>query len=174
VAAQLVQLVRDLSPLPAMVVNHRNDILAWNSEMSGLLLDFDELPPGQRNGLWLCLLHPKLRAMFLDRELLIREGIADLRAAWAAHPGDTVLARLVETLNADSEEFARFWALRDVQIRGRGQKRMRHPEVGLLTVNFEVLTSLQDPDQRLIIYRAADPTSQSALDTIAGTVSAAR
>jgi transcriptional regulator with XRE-family HTH domain len=166
VAAPLVQLARDLSPLPAMVVNHRNDILAWNTEMAGLLLDFAELPANQRNGLWLCLLHPKIRTMYHDRELMIREGVADLRAAWAAHPDDIALTQLIETLIADSEEFARFWAQRAVQIRGRGQKRMQHPEAGALTVNFEVLTSVQDPDHRLIIYRAADPASQSALDSI--------
>lgn len=43
---------------------------------------------------------------------------------------------------------------------------MLHPRVGPLTVNFEVLTPLQNPDQRLVIYRAADTASQAALDTI--------
>jgi hypothetical protein len=31
---------------------------------------------------------------------------------------------------------------------------------------FEVLTPLQNPDQRLVIYAAADTASQAALDTI--------
>ncbi|MGH3845887.1 MAG: transcriptional regulator, partial [Pseudonocardiaceae bacterium] len=33
-------------------------------------------------------MHPALRDFYRDRERVIREGIADLRAAWAAHPGD--------------------------------------------------------------------------------------
>lgn len=162
----LAQLVLDLSPLPAMLVNHRNDILAWNPEMVGLLLDFDELPDAQRNGMWLCLLHPAMRDFYLDREQVIREGIADLRAAWAAHPEDTELATLVEELRAGSPEFDRLWAERDVQVKARGHKRLLHPVVGELTVQFEVLSSLQEPDQRLVIYRAADDDSQSALDTL--------
>lgn len=37
------RLVADLPPLPAMLMNHRYDILAWNGEMARLLLDFDTL-----------------------------------------------------------------------------------------------------------------------------------
>ncbi|RZQ63037.1 helix-turn-helix domain-containing protein [Amycolatopsis suaedae] len=165
-AGPLAQLVHDLSPLPAMVMNHRQDILAWNREMTGLMLDFGELPESQRNGMWLCMLHPRFREFYLDRELMIREGIADLRATWAAHPDDTALAELVEELRGGSPEFDRLWAQRDVQVRARGDKRLLHPVAGELTVRFEVLASLQDPDQRLIIYRAADPASQVALDAI--------
>jgi transcriptional regulator with XRE-family HTH domain len=166
-AAPVARLVRDLSPLPAMLVDHRFDILAWNPEMAGLMLDFDLLAEEQRNTLWLCMVHPAFRDFYRDRERVIREGIADLRAAWAAHPQDAALAELVRKLTAASAEFARLWALRDVRVNGRGQKPLRHPTAGPLTVDFEVLTPLQDPDQRLIIYRAANEASQAALDAIA-------
>ena len=41
-------------------MNHRYDILDWNAEMSRLLLDFDTLPPIERNAMRLCLLHPEI------------------------------------------------------------------------------------------------------------------
>jgi transcriptional regulator with XRE-family HTH domain len=165
-AGPLAALVLDLSPLPAMLFNHRYDILAWNPEMAALLVDFDELPDEHRNSLWVCLMHPEMRDFYLDREQVVREGIADLRAAWAAHPEDTRLAERIEQLRAGSKEFDRLWAERDVLVKGRGQKRLRHPVVGRLTVRYEVLAPLQDPDQRLVIYRAADEDSQSALDSL--------
>jgi transcriptional regulator with XRE-family HTH domain len=170
-AAPLARLVHDLSPLPAILLNHRFDILAWNPEMAGLMLDFAALPEQQRNVMWLCLLHPALRDFYRERERVIREGIADLRAAWAAYPEDTALAELVDELTAHSAEFARLWAMRDVRVNGRGQKPLLHPRLGPITVDFEVLTPLQDSDQRLVLYRAADGTSQTALDTIAREVS---
>src|SRR6202000_1968352 len=58
----LARLVRDLSPLPTMLVDHRLDILAWNPEMAALMLDFGALPDQQRNALWLCLLYPPRRS----------------------------------------------------------------------------------------------------------------
>ncbi|HEY2203034.1 MAG TPA: hypothetical protein VGH99_00970 [Pseudonocardia sp.] len=111
--------------------------------------------------------HPVLSRLYVNRELVIREGIADLRAAWAARPGDEGLARLVADLTAQSEDFARLWALRDVRVNGRGRKSLNHPRVGPLTVEFEALTPLQDPDQRIVVYRAADAASQRALDALA-------
>ncbi|MFF2921518.1 helix-turn-helix domain-containing protein [Streptomyces celluloflavus] len=162
----LTRLVTDLSPLPAMLMNHRYDILAWNAEMAGLLLDFDTLPPPQRNSMWLCLMHPEIREFYVDRERVVREGIAHLRAAWAAHPEDRALTGLIAEFTTGDEEFARLWAERDVKVNGRGRKVMRRPDVGAITVHFEVLVPLQDPDQRLVIYRAADEESQSALDRL--------
>ncbi|WP_433498988.1 helix-turn-helix transcriptional regulator [Sphaerimonospora sp. CA-214678] len=165
-APPLARLVADLSPLPAMLINHRYDILAWNHEMTRLLLDFDTLPPEQRNSMWLCLMHPQIREFHVDRERLIREGITHLRAAWAAHPEDRVLTGLIAEFITRDEDFARLWDEQDIKVNGRGHKVMRHPVAGVLTVQFEVLMPLQDPDQRVVIFRAADDESQSALDRL--------
>ncbi|MFE3186534.1 helix-turn-helix transcriptional regulator [Streptomyces violascens] len=165
-APPLAHLVADLSPLPAMLMNHRYDILAWNVEMAKLLVDFGTLPPPQRNAMWLCLMHPEIRDFYVDRERVVREGIAHLRAAWAAHPDDRALTDLITEFTAHDEEFARLWAERDIKVNGRGHKAIRHPDAGVIAVHFEVLVPLQDPDQRLVIYRAADDESQSALDRL--------
>ncbi|WP_367124662.1 helix-turn-helix transcriptional regulator [Streptomyces phytohabitans] len=165
-APPLARLVADLSPLPAMVMNHRYDILAWNDRMASLLVDFGTLPPARRNAMWLCLAHPPTRGLYVDRARVVREGVAHLRTAWAAHPDDRVLAGLVAELSERDEEFARLWAERDVRANGRGSKAMRHPEVGPLAVHFEVLMPLRNTDQRLMICRAADDGSQAALDRL--------
>jgi transcriptional regulator with XRE-family HTH domain len=167
-SGSLSSLVRALSPLPAMVVDHRFDIVAWNPEMAGVMLDFPDLPDDQRNTLYLCVLHPAFADFYRDRERIIREGIADLRAAWAAHPDDTALADLIERLRSESEEFARLWDRRDVMVNGHGKKALLHPSAGPLSIDYDVLTPLGDPGRRLIVYRAADAVSQQALDTIAG------
>ncbi|WAL68039.1 helix-turn-helix transcriptional regulator [Amycolatopsis cynarae] len=165
-APSLARLVADLSPLPAMLMNHRYDILAWNGEMARLLLDFDALPSSQRNSMWLCLMHPAMRELYVDRERVVRQGIAHLRAAWAAHPEDQPLTDLITEFIARDDEFARWWGERDVEVNGRGRKELRHPEAGVIAVDFEVLMPLQDQDQRLLIYRAADDESRSALDRL--------
>ncbi len=165
-AAPLARLVADLSPLPAMLLNHRYDILAWNGEIARLLLDFDTLPPPQRNSMWLCLMHPGTRQFYVDRERVVREAVAHLRAAWAAHPEDRALTDLIAEFTTGDEEFAHWWAQRDVKVKGRGRKVLRHPDVGTIAVDFETLTPLQDTDQLLVIYRAADEESQSALDRL--------
>jgi hypothetical protein len=90
------------------------------------------------------------------------------RAAWADRPEDAALGEMVEELTSQSTEFAQLWPKRCVRVNGRGLRPLlQHPRVGPLTVEHDVLTSLQDRDQRVIIYRAADTTSQAAIDVIA-------
>ncbi|BBJ43925.1 transcriptional regulator [Streptomyces antimycoticus] len=165
-APPLAGLVADLSPLPAMLMNHRYDILAWNHEMTRVLLDFDTLPPEQCNAMWLCLMHPEIREFYVDRERVVREAIAHLRAAWATHPEDRALTDRIAEFIARDEEFARLWAERDIKVNGRGHKAMRHPDVGVIAVDFEMLIPLEDPEQRLVIFRPADEESQAALDRL--------
>ena len=165
-APSLARLVADLSPLPAMLVNHRFDILTWNRDLASLLIDLDTLPPRQRNLMWLCLLHPQVRGFYLDRDQVIQQGISHLRAAWAAHPDDQVLDDLIAEVLSRDEDLARRWAEPVVQTDGRGQKVLHRPDVGPITVDFEVLTPVPDPDQRLVVFRPADADSRSALDRL--------
>jgi hypothetical protein len=150
-----------------MILNHRLDILAWNEVMAALLLDLDTQPPHRRNVLRMCFLDNRFTNFYQGREDVVQGAVADLRAAWAAHATDHQLAHLIDELEQGSAEFSDYWRSRAVAVRARGNKPMRHPVVGDLTVSFDVLNPLDDPDLRLIIYRAADPESQTALDTLA-------
>ncbi|MBK3521119.1 MULTISPECIES: helix-turn-helix domain-containing protein [Streptomyces] len=165
-APSLTRLVGDLSPLPAMLLDHRYDILAWNPEMERLLPGFETVPPSRRNAMWLCLLHPEMRGFYADREQVLRDGIAHLRAAWAAHPQDGDLSALIAEFATQDEDFARLWSEREVGVNGRGRKVLRHPVVGTITVDFEVLLPLQDPELRLLVYRPADDKSRRSLDRL--------
>ncbi|MFJ9694362.1 helix-turn-helix transcriptional regulator [Kitasatospora sp. NPDC101183] len=165
-APSLTRLVGDLSPLPAMLLDHRFDILARNPEMARLLPGFDAVAPSRRNAMRLCLLDPAMRGFYADREGTLRDGVAHLRAAWAAHPEDRALAELIAEFSAQDEDFARLWAEREVRVNGRGRKLLRHPVAGAITVDFEVLLPLQDPELRLLVYRGTDEESRASLDRL--------
>lgn len=164
--AGLTQLVQAVSPLPAMIVNYRLDVLTWNEMMGALLLDLDRQPVRERNVLRMCFLDNRFDDFYGDREGVVRGAVADLRAAWADHAHDVELAGLIDELECGSAEFAQYWRSREVSVRGQGAKPMNHPLVGAVTVDFEVLSPLGDPDVRLIIYRAADAASQVGLDEL--------
>lgn len=164
-APALVRLVADLSPRPAMLLNHRYDILDWNSAMAGLMLDFATVAPAQRNAVRLCLLHPRLRESYVDQEQVVREGVAHLRLAWAKHPEDPGLRALIAECLA-REDVARWWSEPDVPLSGRGHKVIRHPDLGTIATDFEVLAPLRDPDQVVVVHRAADERSRVALERL--------
>lgn len=165
VPSGLSRMVTEFAPSPAMVLNHRLDILQWNEPMAALLLDFDRRPVRERNVMRMCFLDERFHGFYPDVEV-VRGAVADLRAAWATHSADQQLALLIAELERDSIDFAHHWRSREVTVRASGTKAMHHPQGGRLSVTFEVLAPLGDPDLRLIVYRAADVSSQHVLDRL--------
>ncbi|WP_301127502.1 MmyB family transcriptional regulator [Streptomyces cacaoi] len=89
-------------------------------------------------------------------------------AVHAAHPQDPAPSGLLAACLAHDEEFARLWDERNVVAGGRRPVAAgRTPSRGRgAALHFEVLVPLQNPDQRLMLCRAADDESQAALDRL--------
>lgn len=73
---------------------------------------------------------------------------------------DRRLAELVGELSMNSPEFARLWAGHDVRLCTNGAKRFRHPEVGEMTLGYEVLHLPEGNGQRILTH-TAEPGSAS-------------
>jgi hypothetical protein len=95
-----------------------------------------------------------------ERERLDRASVSDLRRAAARYPADPGLARLIAELRAGSDRFERLWTLRELDERHGDSKRIRHPELGLLELDCNVL-HVQGDDQVLLVFSAA-PGSRAA------------
>lgn len=76
------------------------------------------------------------------------------------------LAELVDEFTTHSPEFARLWPLYDIRRRRAEPKTFRHPQVGTITLSYEIL-QLSD-GQRISVYQAAPgSTDQDALKLLA-------
>src|SRR2546429_8419630 len=144
------------------------DVLAWNRLSSALLIDFDQLPPDERNMPRLCFLVDDWRTFYVDWERIAQDTIAFLRMDAGRYPNDPQLVALVGELSVKSEDFRRLWARHDVKEKTHGVKEMNHPLVGELRLDYETLRLPDDPDQALIVYTAeAGSPSAAALDLLA-------
>ncbi|MFF5665948.1 hypothetical protein ACFY7F_24385 [Streptomyces griseofuscus] len=85
--------------------------------MARPLPGFEAVPPSRRNAMWLCLLHPAMRGFYADREQVLRDTGAHLRAVWAARPQDRELSGLNAEFATQDEDFARLWSERQVSVR---------------------------------------------------------
>jgi transcriptional regulator with XRE-family HTH domain len=169
--AQVDRVVQALSPTPAMLLNHRFDVVGWNPECAVLLIDFGALSPAWRNIPRLGFLHPYFRDFFLERELVMRQWTAFFRAVVAARANDLEVAELLKELMERSGEFRGFWELGEVGVYRSSRRKYLHPRFGAITVNTEVLVPSRLEDHRIIVHIAADRASQTALDVIASEVS---
>jgi transcriptional regulator with XRE-family HTH domain len=162
VRASTLRLLDRLNDLPALVLDAKGDILAWNALAAALLGDFSAWPDGQRNITW---------QRFLGRpgrfahgpgghERTSIESVAALRVGAGRYPADPGLRRLLDELLDGSPEFARLWAQGRVAERRSERKTVLHPELGAITLDCDSL-HIPDVDQRLIVYSAAPGTREA-------------
>ncbi|MFE1837807.1 helix-turn-helix domain-containing protein [Streptomyces sviceus] len=157
---QLRRILDELSTTPALVLGRHLDILAWNPLAAALLTDFDKLPANRRNYARLMFTDPAFRELCLDWRTNARICVTQLRLEAARYPGDPKLAALVGELSVADADFRQWWAGRQMNGLRMGTKRLRHPIVGDLTLDWDTLTCTADPTQKLVIA-TADPGAPS-------------
>jgi transcriptional regulator with XRE-family HTH domain len=162
------QLLVALDGVPAFVLGRRMDVLAWNRLAAALIVDFGALPAKERNMPRLVFLDESCRDFYPQWEAVAAETVDYLRLYAGRNPDDAELAELIGELSIHSEEFRTQWARHDVRDKNFGAKRMVHPMVGELTLQYETLVLPGDPDQLLVTYSAeAGTPSESALKLLA-------
>lgn len=156
-----LQRVLDALPLsPAIIKTATWDVVAWNRAASTLLTDYAKLPREERNVLRLIFTNPGARAAQEDWLTVARYVVGAFRADAARAGASTEMTRMVEELSALSPEFAALWRENDVVGHADGQKRLRHPEHGLIELEFSVFAVDGRPDLGMLVYNPA--TSESA------------
>ncbi|MFC9360259.1 helix-turn-helix domain-containing protein [Rhodococcus sp. NPDC057014] len=161
----LLRLLDDLATIPALLLGRRMDVLGWNAMAAALMVtDFDQLPARQRNYVRMVFTDPAVRRLYPDWEQSGRLCVALLHMEVARDPHDPRLTELVGELSIQDVDFRRWWSDHQVAIRNRGVKRFNHPEVGEITLDWETLACVGDPDQQLITWSAeAGTTSHDRL-----------
>lgn len=151
--------VRDLLAAltaPALVLGPCTEVLAWNAGAAALFMDFAEIPVAHRALVRMVFLEPRIRGLFVNWEQVAAEAVDRLRMAAARTPGDPRLMQLVGELSVHDADFRRWWAGHGVRTLAGGRKHVRHPVVGELELDWQVLQVLTAKDQTLVTYTAPE------------------
>ncbi|MGE2715369.1 helix-turn-helix domain-containing protein [Mycolicibacterium litorale] len=163
----LRQLLDSLDGTPAMILGRYTDVLAINRLGRALIADFDDMRPRDRNYARWMFLTEHARNLFIDWDVQARTVVENLRLEVGNHPGDPTTEVFVEELASASAEFGTWWDEHRVYQRTHGSKRLAHPVVGELTVDYETFTMPGDPDQTLFMFTTAVGTaSRAAMDLL--------
>lgn len=164
----LYQFLDALDNQPALILGRRSDVLATNRMSRALFADFDHFLPRDRNYARWMFLGDEPRNLFLDWEMQARAAVESLRLEVGRDPDDRATRALVDDLIDQSDDFRQWWSQHRVYQRTHGSKRLRHPVVGDLTVEYETLTLPDDPEQTLFVYTTEPGTSsRQAINVLA-------
>ncbi|MGL5818761.1 MAG: transcriptional regulator, partial [Phycicoccus sp.] len=155
------QLLGHLEHLPCVVLTRYFDVVAWNRLYAALVVDPGPLPQCERNLLRLMVLEPLVRERYGNLEEMVHHSVAQLRVTAVLDPDSPRLSALVAELSAGSELFRSVWASHDVAVKRHGRKVVRHPDVGTVHLDYEVMPVDDAGDQMLVIH-TPEPGSPSA------------
>jgi transcriptional regulator with XRE-family HTH domain len=153
------QMLDAMTDAPAWVRNGRHDIVAMNQLARALYSPVLADPRRPANTTRFVYLEPETaQEFFVDYDRVANDAAAMLRLEAGRNPHDKALIELVGELSTRSELFRRRWAQHDVKFHRSGQKRLRHPVVGQLDLDFEGLELTSSPGLYLNVYTAAAGT----------------
>lgn len=167
------RLVDAMDGVPTVVLGRWTDVLGWNRLGHALIAGHVDpssvtRPADRPNMTRLLFLDPDTRQLYVDWRRKARSGVAHLRAVAGRYPDDPRLISLVGELSLKSPEFASLWAAHPVQSCEPVARELRHPLVGELTVEQEMLHPEDEPGQMVVTFAAAPGSpSEAALRRLA-------
>ena len=149
---------------PALIKTATWDVVAWNAAAAALLTDYAQLPRAERNILRLMFGDPRVRARQGEWESVARFVVGAFRADVARAGASAETTSLVEELSRISADFDRLWRENNVAAGGDGLKRLHHPVLGELELEFSAFAVDGRPELGMVVY---NPASAELADRIA-------
>lgn len=163
VTRRIQRVLDSMRASPAFVRTATWDVVAWNKAAAVVLTDYAALDTSERNILRLIFGDPHARAAQVDWESVARYVVAVFRAETVRAGASIEVAPLVEELSRLSPDFAAMWKDNDVRGHGEGVKQLRHPCLGLISLEYSAFAVDGRPDLSMVIY---NPVSDVDADRI--------
>jgi PAS domain-containing protein len=162
VSASMRAILDGMPLLPAYILDHCFDILAYNAAATAMFGDGFGHGQGANAALML-FLDRDVRRTQLSWEQVARETVGALRANAAKYPDDARLLAVIARLRSGSRDFAAWWEDHTVGERGSGVKRVAHPTAGILTVGYDMLAAPDAAEQRLVVVTPLGAATEQRL-----------
>ena len=141
---------------PAMIRTATWDVVAWNRAAAAVFTDYGALPSAERNVLRLIFLDPQARTFNANWEGVARFIVGVFRGDTARAGAAATVHPLVDELCAKSSDFAKMWRESAVNSVCESVRRLRHPVIGEIALEFTAFAVDGRADLAMLVYT---PTS---------------
>lgn len=167
IPGSLHRVIDHLGDIPAAVYDAGWRLLHWNRLFAAVFGDPVGATADDRNALIVQFesRNPRVRQTDTERAYFEQSLVADLRATSARYPNDPDVAALV-TRMAGNDRFRRLWALGAVASHESAHKTAVHPDVGLIPLDANVLTTRTTDLRVVVLTPRPDTTAREKLDRL--------
>lgn len=137
-----LQTIIDQLHYPAIIANHRTEVLAYNRMASETIVDFHAIPKANRVMTRLIFTDPNLRNKVVNYKEFADFTLGVFRMFSDQKPGDRWFEGFVQQLCLESEEFRALWRLHDVQQKKAILYTFDHPIAGRLYFQINTFSTI--------------------------------
>ncbi len=159
---EIVRMIGSVA-VPAVVMNLRWDVLAWNRLNSLIFRDYSATPPSKRNLVEILFTEPRYIQDPTGFENMARRVLAKLRVDYSKAGKDPRFESLIRRLGTMSPVFHRIWRTPEINVRSYGLHRFRHARYGELS--FEHTSYVPDghPTVRVVVCMPDDAVTKKVV-----------
>ena len=159
---EIVRMINGVQ-VPAVVMNLRWDVLAWNRLNTIIFRDYATTPAAERNLVEILFTRQSYYTEPAEFEKMARRMLAKLRVDYSKSGDDPRFEALIRRLEILSPVFRRVWRSPEINIRSYGIHRFRHPQFGELA--FEHTSYVPDghPTVRVVLCSPDDEATRRAV-----------
>ncbi|UNK40761.1 helix-turn-helix transcriptional regulator (plasmid) [Shinella sp. H4-D48] len=162
-----LQRVLDAMPFsPAIIRTATWDVVAWNKAATFILTDYARLPRDRRNILRMIFSDERVRAAQDDWRNVARYVVGAFRADAARAGAGMEIRQLVDELSASSPEFKAMWDDNEIAAAREGIKRLHHPYLGAIELEFSSFAVEGRPDLNMMVYNPASAEIMAQFRTL--------
>lgn len=166
-SASLSRMVQ-FTPVPALAMTLRWDIVAWNALTARVFRDYDTIPQPTRNLLRIVLTDEKYRSDAPSYDEIARNLLAEFREDFGKCAGDPSFAELIAELHQILPDFERLWKTVDLSSAQRGSL-VHHDELGDLYFDRISYIPRHSPSLRILMFIPAEPRTARVIAALPNT-----
>lgn len=164
VSPSLARILRELHTCPTIISDRRCQIVGWNEAAAHVFLDFEQLPPSERNLVRLLFTRKELQRLAVNWEHFASGFLAIFRAYYGQYVEDDWYEGFLKEMKEAHPDFNRLWEQSRVSSAPEVVLEFRHAKAGKMLFQLTSLQVQGDADLRCSIYTpAADSTTESKL-----------
>lgn len=159
ISPSLRRILQELRFCPTIISDRRCRIVGWNKAAAHVFLNFDDIPPEERNMIRLLFTRKELQRLAVNWEHFASGFLAIFRAYYGQYVEDEWYELFLEEMKAAHPDFHRLWEESKVSSAPEVLIEFRHAKAGKMLFQ---LTSLQvhgNTDLRCSIYTPAPDSS---------------
>jgi transcriptional regulator with XRE-family HTH domain len=154
------------TPVPAIAMTLRWDIVAWNELTARVFRDYDAIPAAERNLLRIVLTEEQYQRDAPVYDGLARNLLAEFRVDFGKCAGDPAFGELIDELHALSPGFERLWSTIELAST-QSSSLVHHDELGDLYFDRISYVPQHSPALRIMMFIPAEPRTAQVIASLA-------